>query len=339
MIKKIIFLKMVLTTIILLAIACSMTYAEPIITQTFTLNPGWNSVFLEIAPLEGQRDPNTVFQGLPQGTSVWTFIEQSSHVEFLTNPEEGLIGVPGWLAYFNAEQDACLNTLYAVLGKRAYLINLSGEDDVTLAITGIPVVTDLKWTTDSFNLTGFHLSKEGPNPTFYDFFAPSGAHRGQAMYRLNNQGRWEFIDAPKSAFMKSGEAYWIYCQGASTYQGPLNIELNRIDGFNFGTILQNQIIDLQNLSSFSRSLTFSLDAPGVVMTYRRLNKEGYFEWPPIGEMPAYTLAAAGNSGEGKRVYLGVRRELMDKGVSEGILTISDNKGVRMWVPVIVEKYE
>jgi len=317
--------------ILLIFMSCSVAYAEQQSTQTFILHPGWNAIFLEVQP--NPRDPDTVFAWLPEGSSVWTWLERNSKVEFIQNPSEGLWDQPGWHVYDKSGSEISLSNLFAIFANRAYLIKLSGNEDITWTVTGIPSVRKIQWVPNSFNLVGFHINPDAP-PSFEAFFSPSSAHAGQAMYHLNRQGKWEFIDKPSVISVQPGESYWVYCQGVSNYQGPLKIDLPMSDGLNYGAALTELSITLHNLSKMSRTVTMMLSSSAIVMTYQEYDSStGYFTWLPLESMPPRELV----SGQKTKIKLAVRREAMAAGLAESVLEITDDKGIRVLVPVSAEK--
>lgn len=322
--------RMAVAAAIVLTITCVAAHAEPEVTQTFQLHPGWNAIFLEVQP--EPRGPASIFDGLPV-ESVWTWLDNESRVEFIQNPGEDLWGQPGWHAYFSAPKQAFLTNLFAVLGNQAYLIKLSGNEDVNWEIKGCPSTRKINWTSDSFNLVGFHLNPDTP-PTFEAFFASSSAHAGQAMYRLNRQGIWEFVEDPANATLCSGEAYWVFCEGGSNYQGSLQVELPMFDGLNYGAILNEQTVTIRNLSEVTRIVTLTLSSSAVVLAYRNYDQSsGYFTWPPLEDMPPVSLGP----GKQANVRIAVRREVMKTGVAESVLKISDDSGIQVLVPVSAER--
>jgi len=311
--------------------------AQAQVTQTFTLKPGWNAVFLEIQP--EPRDPASVFAGLPQLDSVWTWLSRESTAEFIQNPDEGLWGEPGWHAYFTSEKESFLTNLFAVLGNQSYLVKMkaSAPAETPWIVGGNPSVRKIRWLPKSFNLVGFHLAPDNP-PTFQTFFAPSSAHTGtgQAMYRFSNQsGKWESVENPATAKLAAGEAYWVYCEGSSTYQGPLRVDLPMSDGLNYGASLTRLTVTLNNISEVGRTVGLSL-AGGVVLYYREYDPTaGYFTWHPLGQMSPIAL----DPGHSQNVWLEVRRNQMTTGVSQSVLTIADDKGIRIQVPVSAERIQ
>ncbi len=123
------------------------------VTQTFVLQPGWNSVFLEVRPEANEAE--AVFGGLPLA-SAWTWNPAGPKVEFIDDPSEQLVRSPQWLGYFpRPRPESILTNLFAVQANRAYLLKIDGNQPVTWTVTGTPEVQSYRWAPDSFNLVGF----------------------------------------------------------------------------------------------------------------------------------------------------------------------------------------
>lgn len=300
-------------------------------TQTTILNPGWNAVFLDVQP--ENTDPAKVFEGLPV-ESVWTRLDKNSSVEFIRDPDEGLWGQPGWHGYFTSEKEAPLTNLFAIFASRAYLIKLKGGEPATWTVTGAPTVGKIQWVADSFNLTGFRVNPANP-PTFAAFFSPSTAHAGQAVYKLNNEaGAWEMVEDQTNTTLKSGEAYWVYCDGVSDYQQPLEIQLPQYDGMNYGAYVETLSIVLLNKSNTTITVNATPLTSNIDLSYRTFNEAaGAYEWPPLQNMPAVSL----NSGASKILRIAVNRGTLASERAESAIQISDSQGALMLVPVSVEK--
>jgi biotin carboxyl carrier protein len=93
-----------------------------------------------------------------------------------------------------------------------------GKVGATGRVTGAPVA----WQPDAFNFTGASVAAVG-GPTFAQYFAGSSALKNQTIYRMVD-GRWKQVIQPSAESMRSGEAFWIFCEGSSDYQGPLRVE-------------------------------------------------------------------------------------------------------------------
>ena len=217
------------------------------VSQTFQLRNGWNSIWMEVEPTNAEIA--SVFANLPV-SSVWTYVPAGA-VEFIQNQSEDLFNQPGWLPYFPASRpEAFLTKLYTVNALRAYLVKLTNGPR-TLTVTGQPVLRAPKWVPNSFNLRGFPVNP-AQLPTFATFFSPSAAHAGQRFYQLRDNGQWTLVGAGET--MKHGEAYWAFCHGASTYQGPLGFTLEPGDGLHYGATLNEIALHYKNESPAARTI-------------------------------------------------------------------------------------
>ena len=61
------------------------------VTQSITLNPGWNAVFLEVQP--ANPDCDAVFAGIPV-ESVWAWNRRYSSVQFIQDAAQLVPGQP-----------------------------------------------------------------------------------------------------------------------------------------------------------------------------------------------------------------------------------------------------
>ncbi len=221
------------------------------ITQTFVLQPGWNSVFLEVRP--EPNDAEAVFGGLPLA-SAWTWNSAGPKVEFVDDPAEQLAPSPQWLGYFpRPRPESILTNLFAVQANRAYLLKIDGNQPVTWTVTGTPEVQSYRWSPDSFNLVGFPVDPQ-QQPTFGQYLAPSPAHVGQPIYRLVG-GQWQEVTSPFATAIQSGEAYWVYCKGPSDFTGPIALDLEAGKGMDFGGGRDTSRLRLRNLSTAPVSIT------------------------------------------------------------------------------------
>lgn len=324
------------------------------ITQTITLNPGWNAVFLDIQP--ANPDCDALFAGVPV-ESVWAWNRRYSSVQYIQDPSKLVPGTPDWLIYLPANNVARpTRNLFSLQGGRPYLIKLkSGATTTTWNIAGQPIVRTANWLSDSYNFVGFPLGS-GTTPTFQDFFSGSAAHNGQAIYRLNSAGQWVAVSSPATTSMKAGESFWIYCKGGSTFSGPVQLTLGQRDGLLYGDVETEETLHIVNNSSSVRtfsvqelsSLTppsnsFPLLAGAVPLSYYNIDATNrLFGW--VG-LPNTLQRANLQPGQDWVLRLAVNRNQMtpfvppttNNGVLyQSVLQISDNTGVRLLVPVSSE---
>ena len=162
---------------------------------------------------------------------------------------------------------------------------------------GRPGVRTLDWISDSYNFVGFSVNSASP-PTFQSFFNGSPSHAGKPIYRLNvTSGLWELVGNPGITTMRSGEAFWIRCDGRSTYSGPVQLTVPGGPTLDYGRQLTEQALHFKNLGTNSRTLTLRVLTPGaapagswaavagqIPFSYFRMNlasnEYGWFPLPP-----------------------------------------------------------
>jgi len=304
------------------------------VTQSITVKPGWNAVFLEVEP--PVTDPDAIFSTTPflGLESIWAWNPRSSPVEFIQNPADLLPTTPYMQAYFPGQP--LISNLHAIHGETAYLVKVAAGAPATQTwlVSGEPAIPRVSWKPNSFNLVGFHLDP-GAEPLFVDFFAPSPAHAGQEIFVLDNAvGQWQSVTSP-AAQMKRGEAFWVYCSGSSTYAGPLAVQLGSSTGLDFGTKLVEQELVVKNAGTAARNVSFTL-ATGATNLHAWAFDPGDLagSWSDI--MAAAPPPLPFPAGHEQRMRLGVVRNGMTPGATYvDNLTIADGEGMRIVLPVSV----
>ena len=322
-------------TIVLMAMAWLVMppiCAVQTISQTITLQPGWNAVWLEVQP--SNNTANAVFAGLPIA-SVWMRAERLSSVDYIQNASEQNFNEAGWLRWFHpSRSEAFLNNLFAVFANRAYLIKSTNVTSVIWNIVGRPALNQPAWVPDSYNLCGLAVAATNP-PTFANFFRYSKAHFNpatglmQKIYRLDGSGQWTQVTT--NELTQSGAAYWIYSQGASDYVAPLTASVDLGDGLDFDTELIELNLRLANKStSPMNALVKEMNAsgPGALAYYQFVTNSGG-QWPNLPGTLVQTPATGGES----RVRLAIRRQNFGSNDYSSVLEIRDGAGTRLLVPV------
>ena len=300
--------------------------------QQVTLHPGWNAVWFEVAP--ANSDPATVFAGLPIA-SAWTPGPDATKGQFIQNQTESALQTAEWLGWLPASRpESAFNNLHALFGNQAYLIKLDGGTNAVLNLSGRPSLRQPKWIPDGYTLRGLPVSPMSP-PTFAGFFQYSAAHfdatsgQLQPMYRLSNTGTWTQV-LPGDP-LKSGEALWIYTQGASTYGAPLSPSLTAGDGLVYGQNADQISLQLQNLRP--GSVNFGLkdrSAPApTLLSYASFNPTNGTQWLPL--TGNYSAALSGNAIQTLRIAV-LRASIAGTNYST-VLELSDGLGTRWLVPV------
>jgi hypothetical protein len=323
------------TVIITGLLASGLAATAQITTQTISLQTGWNAIYLEVKP--GDGNPATLLAGLPVA-SVWTRADRLSAVDFIQDPAELAFNQAEWLKWYPPPQPTFLSDLRELQAHRAYLVKLT-NGPVTWQIVGSPVVRAIQWVTDAWNLRGFPVAATNP-PTFRSYFQASANHydtaqgRLRGVYRLGANGVW--ARANQDAPMRAGEACWVYCQGASSYGAPFEVKAGVEGGLDFGQDRERIDVEFNNLALGSRIITIrqSGDQVSGLLAYRRLNSTNGFEWV---NLPNPFVISATN-GTPTPITVAVRRSLMTEASWHTILEISDGQGIRYALPVRAERF-
>ncbi|MFM2296065.1 MAG: hypothetical protein RLZZ350_2478 [Verrucomicrobiota bacterium] len=302
--------------------------AEVTRTQTISLHRGWNAVHLQVTPVSNA--PADVFAGTPVSIAA-TFFGGDTSVQFIQNPGSIAWKRDGWSVWYApGRPDGFLTSMFAVQGNRGYL--MYAESDFTWTVTGTVALAKQKWKPDSYNYAGFGVNAASA-PTFGRYFAGSAAHQSGKIYRLiNNQ--WTRVANPATEQMRAGEACWVYCNGASDYQGPLAVKTSSGDGVQFGGGAESPLT-LVNATSDPLTVkveTIAQDGGvplGYVMREIATNSltAATFDLPPT-----HTLSAI-EAKQTSYLWLKLRRERMSAPTQSALLKISTDSGAEVWLPV------
>ena len=297
------------------------------VSQTFTLHPGWNAIFLEFEPQS--TAPATVFGTVGHLQSVWMWNPAGNTVEFIQDPDEMRPDQPDWLVYF--PDNPVVTTLRAIHGNRAYLLKIGGTSTTTITVEGTPLVPVPRWKPNMFNLVGFHLG-QGNHPSFSQFFASDPALAGQDIYVLDDAtDTWVKISDP-SSLMSDGQAFWIYCNGSSSFTGPVSVQPELVDGLIFGSKLTELDLKIKNASLEDKDILLSLSGLSSNIYYWgsvEENGEHIPRWIPFSNPLSLSVPA----GSFQKLRIGAKRAGLEAQGYEANLTVTDNATTSVLIPV------
>ena len=163
---------------------------------------------------------------------------------------------------------------------------------MSLSITGEVSFNRHAWTPDSYDFTGFGLIPGG-EPTFGSFFVPcSEAHPVNRVFRLQG-GNW--IGVRPDETMSAGEAYWVFCEGSSKYQGPFLADVPGIEGLDDGHQLDDDELLFFNETEAPLVVTIARHHPANNLNLFHPNKdpnaESEMETGSIGECMTPLIAS------------------------------------------------
>jgi len=302
------------------------------LTQTLPLQSGWNAVFLEVEPADPA--PNAVFAGTPVDV-VARYFPRTSSVQFISDPADAPWNEPGWgVWYASGRPESVVSSLHAIHGQKAYLVHAAA--DHVWRLTGNASFARLRWQADSFNLLGFAVDEQSP-PTFDRFFAGAGGRIGQRIYRLGAGGKWQPVTAPATTRLRSGEAYWVYCQGRTDYQGPLDVTVPGLGELDFGVAGAALEIQFLNASSDPASVAVEVVSTRGDLPLARVTRDLTTLQTSYPDLPPLTTFSAVAPGRMDFLRLQVRREAMTAVEQVRLLKLTSSQGVRYWIPVRAQR--
>lgn len=318
------------------------TSAEDHITQTFTLQPGWNAVFISVRPDDG--DPATdddassarVFGAVEGLDRVWGGIDPDNPVQFIDSADEIGFNQPGWFGYMPASAGvhaSAVTNLFKILGGRPYLIKIDAAKQSvaqTFSVRGVPVNRRIRWTPDSFTLTGFAVDTTlgiGATPTFSEFLDIPAASQ-PFIYGLNPNGSWAFLN--KNSPIQAGQAYWVFNDGTFNGAGPLEIDLASLNGIDFLDVVATRSLILTNRGEQPVTPIVSVSGSFPLQYYAGDDPQtSEPQWPSVS-----TLNQTLNQGEGISIKLGVERGAISA-PARGVLTVRGSKS-EIHIPLYAE---
>ena len=306
---------------------------DPSVTQQIVLRAGWNAVYLSVDPPNPQ--PQAVFTNQPVD-KVAAYFSSRTPVEFIQDPASIPWKQKGWnVWYAPALPEGQISDLSALSGGQGYLVHALSATVVN--VTGKPGIYRTRWKSDAYNFTGFPVDPANP-PTFASWFAGSSAHQSTkhaAIYALNDSAQWVVVDHPELTVITPGVAYWVFCQGASDYQGPVDISIpfgGQGTQANFGDANSKLVLRLaRNVGTPTRA-TMSLDSVnGLSLSYQqRSGLDGSTLTIPFTSTVVFDLPDVGQKDD---VSLVLDRATLGANGGSAILTVRDEIGTLVRVPV------
>lgn len=312
--------------------------AQAVRTQTIALTPGWNAVYLEVDP--SVSDPARLFAGTPVEVAA-SYVSPGSGAQFVRNPSADLLSAYGWSVWYAPERpDAFLTTLFGINGATPYL--MYAATNATLQISGTDATESPNWVPNAYNFVGFPVAASGA-PTFQQFFKGSPAHSHNKLYRLV-EGTWRQVLNPGAATMRSGEAFWIYCDGRSDYTGPLEVSTQPTTGVYLSSRAGSEVVfrnrtdhpisfAVEHLVDPAQPIPLSTpvraldEAAGGLRTVSVHFEAGYFkqDFPPL------------EAGAAIRLPLALRLQDAGPGERYSLLKITTDMGTVTYLPVTASR--
>lgn len=301
-------------------------------TQSIPIRAGWNAVFLEVQPVTAK--PSEVFAQLPVET-VSCFVPGRLSAQFLRDPGDAPWRDEGWAVWHAPSRpDAFLSTLHEIQAQRALLV--FATSDFTWTVTGEVQPRAIEWHPNTCTFTGLPVDPAAP-PTFAQFFEGSEAHARLRIFRLES-GAWKIVRDPATTKIQSDEAYWIETDGASTYQGPLRLELSATGVLDFDLLGSARELGLINVGiRATPRIRVELLPDSNTLPLRWLKRDLSKRSTTSEAMSSMELPSL-PAGHRTSLRLAPDRDAMKTVRGDALLRITDGRGTQHWVPVRARRH-
>ncbi len=320
-------------------------------TQSITLKPGWNAVYLHVDATHTNLDGAVGGDPGNPITEVWLWQPVSAPGRFINNPQQPAVANNDWSAW--NRNPNLTGTLQSLTANSAYLVRNGSGANYTWNLVGKPVPPSYSWTAQGVNFIGFPTPPSNA-PVVDTFFGPVPAFQSLAefYYYPGNEAagappNTTQLFALFSTPLKRGQAFWIRANNLhNNYFGPLQIIPQDSAGINFGYELGQYSLRLRNLTAGTLRVTNSLAAsasapvgqtPFVALTPLLLRgpinaSNQTFSYTDFSTPQVITLAPAGTPGSDAELVIGLNRAAMTNAPAQpgdlyaGIFRINDSLG-------------
>ncbi len=317
-------------------------------TQSITLKPGWNAVYLHVDVSHISLDDLILIPNGPPISEVWLWQPLASTIQFTTTPQRTSVPDSQWAVWVSS---AVVDTLTTLTGNGAYLVRNTDSVDYVWNVKGKPVAPRYDWTTSGLNFIGFP-TPAGSAPTMDAFLTPVPEFKRSAeIYRypggdLGDNNPVSVMSLLfRSVRVNRGEAFWIRDpQKYNRYFGPVSIHLQNPSGIDFSDIRGTYSVRLKNSTSTSRTVTLDLlesETPPAgqptfvgntpLLVRGILNSTNLtYNHSTLPNQHRFTLAAQGQPGSEMELVLGLNRSAMTASAGSlyaGIVRIADTDGL------------
>ncbi len=262
-------------------------------STTYTLNGGWNSIYLHGNATHATLDE--LFAAKPEVLEVWRWNPNPNQVGFTSTPLLPSNGTPEWSKWVRGGPAA---SLIGLTGQSAYLVKCSSA--VSVAIAQRPMPPSNTWVRSGANFLGFPSSKATGNfPTFSSYFAtfPAAIAANAKIFKYVGgdlgPGNPLQIFSPNLERVNRDQAYWFSSEVVGNFYAPVQISLSNNEGFAFGrrgTVITARVMNRTAAVMTLRIAPVASNSPpdgqelitaGVPLTRRTLDDQAAWVETPI----------------------------------------------------------
>jgi len=322
------------------------------ITQTNSLRPGWNSVFLHVDASHATLDQLVGSDITNPIQEIWYWQPALPTGQFIESPQLPTAGGSQWSSWTRLLGPN--SVLQRLSGNGAYLVRLAtNAAPYDWRIKGKPVAPTYRWTLTGLNFLGFPTppSPVTAQPFFEAFLAPAPELQQTAeIYRY--QGGDFGATNPvrvltfRTTRIRRDQGYWIRAgQSYNQYFGPFQIIEAGSSGIRFGDSSSQARVRLRNIVNQSLTITLRqiaseaapagqppvLESPTLLLRGAINTTNLTYGYSILEESPAqWTLAPAGQPGSEVEVVLGLVRYVMSGNPGDrfaSVLRFTDSLGL------------
>lgn len=332
-------------------------------TQSITLKPGWNAVYLHVDASHTTIDATVGADENNPISEIWVWAPIIVPGRFINNPQAPTVANNDWSSWNRKPE--LTGELSQLTANNAFLVRNSSASAYTWNIVGRPVLPQYTWTSQGVNFIGLPTPPTNP-PVVDNFFSPVPAF--QSVAEIFHYPGGEGASAPPvtaqlftlfSTPMKRGQAFWFRANNLhNNYFGPLQVIPQNVDGIDFSTDLGQYSIRLRNLTDRTLRVTNSVVASQAVpdgevpivglaplLLRGAINPTNQtFSFTDFSTPQVIELAPAGTPGSDAELVIGLNRTAMTNGLSQpgdfyaGIFRINDSLGfTQLELPVAAVK--
>ena len=347
------------TCAVVAAALCAAATTAPHVDQTLVLKPGWNAVYLEVTPDDGNAATTddalceNVFNAGEYGAvKVIMAYQSDAYDETRQYGDDGTEILQKPVSYMSwIRGDTSGSTLRGLVGGRSYLIYVTGKSQVTNTVTGVPRSPLTTWRDtskgDFINLVGMTLSTEDKVPASKCFGEGPYGNKG-TIYEVGGTNSVPdfkpvaFMGVPKIA---SGKAYGASAERPGDWGGVIGFVGS--DSVTFDADESRASVEVKNNGTSEHTFRFTLMAstlPGETFPeeFQRMLPR-----TDITTDPEWTNMVSGSSWEVKldaggsvvETFFVDRLKLPENAAYGAVLVIDDLSGsqMRVRVPITVAK--
>ena len=330
------------------------------ITQTNSLKPGWNAVFLHVDASHATLDQLVGNDLTNPIQEIWYWRPAPPTGQFVDSPQLPTASGSQWSTWTRLLGPN--SALQQLTGNGAYLVNVANSvASYDWRVKGKPVTPTYRWTLTGLNFIGFP-TRPSPVPSFEAFLAAAPELQQNAeVYRY--QGGELGTTNPVRTFafrttsVRRDQAYWVRAgESYNQYFGPLEILQSSPSGIRFGDTRGQAQLRLRNVANVPITITLNQvmsesspvgqasiqGAPPLLLRGAINTTNLTFGYSVLAAGPQqWNLAASGQPGSEVEVVIGLNRSQMSGApgaLFAGVLRFTDSLGLsQVDVAVSAEK--